>query len=220
VKNIHGITVSRRHFLSIAAGTLVTGGLARFLPLATPPPGNRREYFVPLANYHELPPECYAPDVIRPQEIILHWDGNRHERKLWVAPMTYETLRYLGFSAHFAVDYQCIWQMLPMYTTVVQHSYGATGYNHLSINIELAGRDFDTPGYSPPDNEVRLAIRLVAQLMDFYGIAFEHVVGHVERDPRGNKKDPGVKFLAYFRQRLNDYRTRLTPLKHTLATDF
>jgi hypothetical protein len=49
--------------------------------------------------------------------------------------------------------------------------------------------------------------------MDFYGIAFEHVVGHFERDDRGLKQDPGVKFMATFRERLKAYRTQLSPTK-------
>lgn len=225
---------SRRRFLLTAAG-LVAAGLAPradgfpaldpTTALSTPePPGvskeagtsEPREYFVPLGDYHELPPECYEPNLIRALEIIVHWDGNRKGRDLWLAPITFETLSYLRQSSHFAVDHRRVWQMLPMYLTAVQESHGAKGYNWEAINVEMAGIDFDTPENYPPENEVRLTIRLVSQLMDFYGITFEHVAGHFERDPRGDKKDPGEKFMAAFRERLRDYRARLSPVKSSL----
>jgi len=177
-----------------------------------------REYFVPLGDYHELPPECYEPNLIHPLEIIVHWDGNRKGRDLWLAPITFETLSYLQQSSHFAVDHRRVWQMLPMYQNAVQESHGAKGYNWEAINVEMAGIDFDTPENYPPENEIRLTLRLVSQLMDFYGITFEHVAGHFERDPRGDKKDPGEKFMADFRERLKDYRARLSPVKSSLIS--
>jgi N-acetyl-anhydromuramyl-L-alanine amidase AmpD len=143
----------------------------------------------------------------------LHWDGNRHGRDLWVTPVTFETLKLLGQSAHFAVDYKRTWQLLPMYQTLVQESYGAHGYNWAAINVELAGTEFDQPGNAPPESEVALAVGLVSQLMDFYRIATGHVVGHFERDPRGDKRDPGPRFMAAFRERLAAYRGRLSPLR-------
>jgi hypothetical protein len=51
--------------------------------------------------------------------------------------------------------------------------------------------------------------------MDFYGIPFEHVAGHFERDPRGDKKDPGEKFMADFRTQLKAYRAKLSPTKRS-----
>lgn len=185
-------------------------------PVPTPATDEAREYFVASADYHELPPECYAQNLIRPLEIILHWDGNRHGRDLWVTPVTFETLQLLQQSSHFAVDYKRIWQMLPMYGTVVQESHGAQGYNWEAINVEMAGTEFDLPDNFPPESEIALTVALVSQLMDFYQIAYEHVVGHYERDPRGDKRDPGRRFMAAFRERLAAYRGRLTPLKQQL----
>jgi N-acetylmuramoyl-L-alanine amidase len=188
------------------------------VPRTTPQPGppstgEPRQYFVPAAGYHELPANCYAQNLIVPQEIILHWDGNQHGRALWLAPVTFDTLRFTQQSSHFAVDYKRAWQLLPMYQTVVQQSYGAKGYNWESINIEMAGTDFDLPENQPPETEVQRTLQLVSLLMDFYWIDFEHVVGHYERDPSRLKRDPGVKFLAAFRQRLLKYRTDLAPNK-------
>jgi hypothetical protein len=216
---------SRRRFLVTAAGLAAAGFAPRraFAPPTptTPNPTTTepREYFVPRDDYHELPPECYEPNLIRPLEIIVHWDGNRKGRALWLAPITFETLKYLQQSVHFAVDNRRVWQMLPMYRTVVQESHGAKGYNWEAINIEMAGLDFDLPENYPPESEIRLTVRLVSQLMDFYGIAFEHVVGHFERDPRGDKKDPGVKFMADFRERLKTYRASLSPIKRNRISD-
>lgn len=231
-----GSTFSRRRFLMTAAGLAAAGltpradGLTVPNPtpaLGAPGPRNRpkeagtsepREYFVPLGDYHELPPECYEPNLICPLEIIVHWDGNRKGRDLWLAPITFETLSYLQQSSHFAVDHRRVWQMLPMYQSAVQESHGAKGYNWEAINVEMAGIDFDTPENYPPENEIRLTLRLVSQLMDFYGITFEHVAGHFERDPRGDKKDPGEKFMADFRERLKAYRANLSPVKSALIS--
>jgi hypothetical protein len=217
--------VSRRRFLELGAGLLTAGIAASLPPRQQPGPPTptaavtetleAREYFVPREAYHELPPECYEPNLIRPGEIILHWDGNTKGRDLWLAPITFETLQLLGQSAHFAVDDRRIWQMLPMYQTRVQESHGAMGFNWLAINVEMAGIDFDQPDHYPPEDEIRLTLQLVSQLMDFYGLAFAHVVGHYERDPRGLKRDPGVNFMADFRERLRGYRARLSPTKRS-----
>lgn len=196
---------SRRALLALSIGLLAAGVAAR----AT----EAREYFVPLDDYRELPPECYEPNLIRPREIILHWDGNRHGRELWVTAITFETLRLLGDSAHFAVDYKRTWHMLPMLTSRVQESHGAQGYNRVAINVEMAGTEFDLPDNYLPEGEIERTVTLVSRLMDRYGIAIEHVVGHFERDPRGAKRDPGERFVGDFRGRLAGYRAGLSPLK-------
>jgi N-acetyl-anhydromuramyl-L-alanine amidase AmpD len=132
---------------------------------------------------------------------------------LWLAPVTFQTLAYVKQSAHFAVDYKQVWQLLPMYASLVQESYGTKGFNWEAINVEMAGIDFDRPGGQPPDSEVALTVQLVSRLMDHYRIAFAHVVGHYERDPRGDKRDPGETFMAGFRERLAAYRASLSPVK-------
>ncbi len=220
--------LSRRNFLK-GLGVAATAVLAPPAPptpppVATPEPRSTplppvptttevQQYFVSEADYHQLPPECYAENLIQPLEIIVHWDGNQRGRSLWLAPVTFETLRFTQQSSHFAVDYKRAWQMLPMYRSLVQQSYGAKGYNWESINIEMAGTDFDLPPNQPPEAEVQRTVELVALLMDYYAIGFEHVAGHFERDPSGLKRDPGVQFMALFRQRLQDYRAALSPAK-------
>ncbi len=210
---------SRRRFLK-SIPWLVAFGLAPPTPPAPrPATAEPREYFVPLDNYHELPADCYAQNLIEPLEIIVHWDGNRHGRDLWLAPVTFETLAYVKASAHFAVDYKQVWQLLPMYATLVQESFGARGYNWEAINVEMAGVDFDQPGGEPPDSEVNHTLQLVSRLMDHYQIAFAHVVGHYERDPRGDKRDPGKTFMAGFRERLLAHRASLSPVKRNHLAD-
>ncbi len=210
---MRGKRVSRRQFLRTVA-IVAAGGLIPPTPLApTATTSEAPAYFVPADDYHRLPPECYAQNLIRPFEIIVHWDGNRQGRALWLAPITFETLQYTQQSSHFAVDYKRTWQMLPMYQTLVQESYGALGYNWAAINVEMAGTEFDQAENAPPEDEVTLTVRLVSRLMDHYAIAFAHVAGHFERDPRGDKRDPGVKFMATFRDRLAAYRASLAPLK-------
>ena len=210
---VMGSGQSRRRFLKTLAGLASAGLAPPTPPVPTVSTREPRAYFVALADYHELPPDCYAQNLIRPLEIIVHWDGNRQGRDLWVAPVTFETLQLLRQSSHFAVDYKRTWQMLPMYQTLVQESHGSQGYNWSAINVELAGTEFDRPENAPPESEVALAVGLVSQLMDFYHIAPQHVVGHYERDPRGDKRDPGPRFMAAFREQLAAYRGRLSPLK-------
>ena len=206
---------SRRSFLKTTLG-LWAAGLAPPSPPVEDPRRARtatttepRAYFVPLKNYHELPPECYSDNLIQPLEIIVHWDGNNKGRALWLAPITFETMRYLRHSSHFAVDYKRVWQMLPMYQTLVQESHGAKGYNWEAINVEMAGINFDLPEHFPPEGEIRLTVQLVSDLMDFYGIAFGRVAGHFECDARGDKQDPGPQFMAHFRERLKAYRSAI-----------
>ena len=208
-----GRTLSRRRFLQALAVAAAGVAVPPTPPVPTPTTTEPREYFVPLVDYHELPPECYAQNLIRPFEIIMHWDGNQQGRDLWLAPITFETLQFTQQSSHFAVDYKRVWQLLPMFGTLVQESYGAKGYNWAAINVELAGTEFDQPGNAPPASEVALAVRLVARLMEHYDIAPAHVVGHYERDPRGDKRDPGLQFMAGFRTQLAAYRASRSPLK-------
>lgn len=205
--------VSRRRFLLAVAGLAATGLVPRSSAAAS---DERPVYFVPLDDYQELPPDCYASHLIQPRAIILHWDGNRNGRELWKVAVTYQTLAYVRQSAHFAVDDRRVWQMLPMYPGRVQESYGAKGYNDIAINIEMAGRDFDVPEFAPAPEQVRLTVRLVSQLMDYYHLPFENVLGHYERDDRGLKKDPGEKFMAGFREKLSAYRASLSPTKQQL----
>ena len=160
-----------------------------------------------------MPPDCYAQNLIRALEIIIHWDGNQHGRANWLAAITFDTLRFTEQSSHFGVDYKQALQFLPMYETVVQNSYGARGYNWESINIEMAGTDFDLPANQPPESEVLRTLQLTSLLMDYYHIGFAHIAGHFERDPSHTKHDPGVKFMATFRQRLQDYRAAREPTK-------
>lgn len=177
-----------------------------------------RIYFVPLDHYHELPPECYAANLIQPREIILHWDGNS-DPDLQVAAVTFETMKLLAHSSHFVVDDRKIWQMLPMYPTLVQESHGAQGYNWGAINIEMTGINFDAKETAPSETKVRLTLLLVSQLMDYYAIQPEHIAGHYERDLRELKEDPGPKFLAKFREQLNLYRAKRSPLKIDLLSN-
>jgi hypothetical protein len=221
--------MSRRRFLRWAAlfaagGVTLPWGRSTLAPVTAPPTplapaattDEPRQYFVPLEDYHELPANCYAQNLITPREIIIHSDGNQHGRDLWLVQITYETLQYVQQSAHFAVDRNHVWQLLPMYSTLAQESYGAKGFNWAAINIEMAGTRFDQPGFYPPENEIRLTARLVSLLMDFYGITFPNIYGHFERDLRGLKEDPGLNFMADFRHYLQVYRAQLAPIKREL----
>jgi hypothetical protein len=211
--------LSRRSFLKSVPLLAAIGFAPPTPPVPRATTTQSREYFVPLENYHELPADCYAQNLIEPLEIIVHWDGNRHGRDLWLAPVTFETMSFVKTSAHFAVDYKQVWQLLPMYASLVQESFGAKGFNWEAINVEMAGVDFDLPGGEPPEDEVTRTVRLVSSLMDHYRISYARVVGHYERDERGDKRDPGPTFMAAFRERLLAYRGRLSPVKRRHLAD-
>jgi hypothetical protein len=211
--------LSRRRFLGASAALAAALAPGRARAGWPVPAGERMMLFVAAEHYHELPADCYAPFLIEPREIIVHWDGNRNGRDTWLAPITYQTLAYLGHSAHFAVDAYRVWQMLPMYRAQVQESYGAHGFNDVAINVELSGVDFDAPGNAPPDGQVARAVELVANLMEYYSIDLAGVAGHFERDLRGLKDDPGPAFMAAFRDRLARYRAARPVSRRRLIVD-
>lgn len=206
---------TRRQFLRLAGLGALTALARPGAPQAEAPLGPP-VYFVAPAGYRELPADCFAANTISPREIILHWDGNRNDRPLWKAVITYETLALLKQSSHFAIDDKRTLQLLPMYRTRVQESYGAKGYNDRSINVELAGREFDQPEFAPAPSQVARTLQLVSLLMDFYHLPPASVVGHYERDDRGLKRDPGPQFMAAFRDQLRAYRANRPPLKTAL----
>lgn len=208
-------TLSRRDFLRLAAAAWLAAlppqntfarsrRLHRPTRVARAPSGRKPRtgefvYFTPVEAYRPLPPGTYEDSLIVPREIILHWDGNRRGRELWLVEITYQTLALLGNSAHFAVDRFQVWQMLPMYAWRVQEAHGARGYNDRAIHIEMAGVNFDAGANLPPERETRQALHLALALMLYYEIPFESVYGHYERDLPPPSLDPGREYMEYFR---------------------
>lgn len=165
--------------------------------------------------YRELPETCYKNDLIKPDYIVIHTDDQSGD-----CPENWETKRtFRGLgqtkSSHFAVSQDGILQMLPMYEDNVVYAIGTApqwddsgifhDYNAMSIQIEMGGRNFNdiiTGTASETMVEVieittEKTIGLVVELMDFYEIPIENIVGHYQIG-RG-KTDPGnLYFEEYF----------------------
>lgn len=166
-------------------------------------------------SYKELPETCYINDLIKPDHIIIHTDDQSGDY-----PERWETIRtYWGLgqtkSVHFAVSQDGVLQMLPMYEEDVMHCIGTMpqyddngiwhDYNARSIQIEMGGRNYNymvTGTASSKMVEVieittEKTINLVIELMDFYDIPIENILGHYHVG-RG-KTDPGdLYFEQYF----------------------
>jgi hypothetical protein len=166
-------------------------------------------------NYIELPKGSYINQLIVPDTIVLHTDGQSGDYpEKWNTMTTYWGLGSEK-SVHFAVSQDGILQMLPMYETTTLYGIGTTpfftdenniiDYNERSIQIEMAGRYYDdivTGDASPKKIEVvemttHKTIDLVITLMEFYNIPIENIMGHYQINP-GNT-DPGrLYFEQYF----------------------
>ena len=134
---------------------------------------------------------------IVPTEIILHWSESASGNAV-----TYSTLDKRGLSCQLAVDEKETWQMLEFYPEMVEVSYCAGDWEHntRSINIELAGDDFDN--IPPPPEEYERTLDLVCWLLNQYQIPQENILGHFQIV--AEKKDPGEKFLEEFKEKVEE----------------
>jgi hypothetical protein len=171
--------------------------------------------------YVELPRSSYINQLIVPDTIILHTDGQSGDRpEAWNTMSTYWGLGY-DKSVHFSVSQDGVLQMLPMFTETVMHGIGVqpgftpegiyANYNSHSIHIEMAGRDYDliVTGRATPKMEEVIAIttektiNLVVTLMTFYDIPIDNIKGHYQINI--GSRDPGnLYFEQYFLPRLID----------------
>lgn len=169
--------------------------------------------------YVELPKSSYVNQLIIPDTIILHTDGQSGDHpESWNTMTTYWGLGY-DKSVHFAVSQDGVLQMLPMYTATVVHGIGVeprytiegiyANYNTRAIQIEMAGRYYDlvvTGHATPKMKEVieittQKTIDLVITLMTFYDIPIENIMGHYQINI--GSRDPGsLYFEQYFIPRL------------------
>lgn len=158
--------------------------------------------------YKELPSSSYDDFKIVPKYIILHWDGRpAGNPKDWLTPSTWNGLAGGpggGYSAHFAVGLDGVGQFLRMYdTTVIQGRAASYEYDPISINIEMAGRDYNDLVAGVADEETQETIKiisaktldLVVKLMKQYNIPFENVLGHYQIK---EKRDPGDRWLQEY----------------------
>jgi hypothetical protein len=169
--------------------------------------------------YVELPRSSYINQLIIPDTIILHTDGQSGDRpEAWNTMTTYWGLGY-DKSVHFAVSQDGVLQMLPMYTATVMHGIGVepgttaegiyANYNTHSIQIEMAGRNYDliVTGHANPVMEevvevtTQKTIDLVVTLMAFYDIPIDNVLGHYQINA-GNRDPGSLYFEQYFLPRL------------------
>lgn len=177
IPQVKGATVSKRYLW----GTL-------------PCPKTQRT-LAPGAEEKLLKGEGKTNRCMKPMEIILHWNESPAGNAV-----TYEALEKRGLSCQLAVDEKEVWQLLEFYPTLVEVGFCAGDWerNLRSINIELAGDDFDnTP---PPDSELERSLALVCWLLEQYQIPKENIFGHFQIVEE--KKDPGEKFLEEFKERV------------------
>jgi len=114
-------------------------------------------------EYKELPEAEYVDEIIVPELIIIHTDGQTiNLPQNWNTESTFFGLG-TGLSSHFAVSPDEILQMLPMYPHGVLHGSGAAPqyndkgeyitYNNRSIHIEMTGYRYNDmiTGYASPE---------------------------------------------------------------------
>ena len=163
--------------------------------------------------YKELPKTAWKDINIIPRYIILHWDG-RPEKPYdkWLSTGTWFGLGSTK-SAHFGVGIDGIGQFLPMFVDSVKQSKAADNWtmDAQSINIEIAGRNFNAIVTGEANEEMRvtietvtnITIELVLKLMNQYNIPIENLVGHYQI--LNGKVDPGDLWLQeYFLPKLRD----------------
>ncbi len=163
--------------------------------------------------YKELPKTAWKDTNIVPRYIILHWDG-RPEKPYdkWLSTGTWFGLGSTK-SAHFGVGIDGVGQFLPMFVDSVKQSKAADNWtmDAQSINIEIAGRNFNAIVTGEANEEMRvtietvtnLALELVLKLMNQYNIPIENLVGHYQI--LNGKVDPGDLWLQeYFLPKLRD----------------
>ena len=163
--------------------------------------------------YKELPKTAWKDTNIVPRYIILHWDG-RPEKPYdkWLSTGTWFGLGNTK-SSHFGVGLDGVGQFLPMFVDSVKQSKAADNWtmDAQSINIEIAGRNFNAIVTGEANEEMRvtietvtnITIELVLKLMNQYNIPIENLVGHYQI--LNGKVDPGDLWLQeYFLPKLRD----------------
>jgi len=91
-------------------------------------------------------------EMVKPELIIIHWDGNPGDQTKWVTATTRNGLIGNETSANFAVGIDGVLQLTKMEAEKITSTHGATGRDS-AINIEFAGNQFDkTP---PPETEIK-----------------------------------------------------------------
>ncbi|MBW6441822.1 N-acetylmuramoyl-L-alanine amidase [Patescibacteria group bacterium] len=178
--------------------------------------------------YRELPLSTEANDMIIPDSIVIHTDGQSGDYpEKWNKMSTFWGLGTTK-SVHFAVSQDGISQMLPMGESWVERANGTTeqwnddgnwvDYDSRSIQIEMGGRNYNymiTGVASPKMVEVieittTKTIDLVVSLMLVYDIPYENIVGHYQIG-RG-KPDPGnLYFEQYFLPQLEKELEKFQP---------
>lgn len=160
-------------------------------------------YHPTLEQYEENPALVQLDAAItRPQEIIIHWDGqpwDGENKEGLKAEKTVNDLQARGLSSHFVVDPEKVLQLLSMGTEEVTRGFHARDFNTGTIGIETTGSHFDEK--PPPEEQTERLVNLVEQLMIQYKIPFSGVVGHYERSYHG-KSDPGPEYMKQVRVEL------------------
>lgn len=140
----------------------------------------------------------------KPRMIVVHWSAGWSS-----AQATFNVLNTRDRSCQFAVDKNEVIQMLDLYPNAVERGWCAGGNANVgSINFEITGAWFDDVLVAPNSQKYAdlmvmtdKSVEIACSMMRKYRIPQSAVYGHYEL--QSGKSDPGVNYLAFFKQRLN-----------------
>lgn len=145
-------------------------------------------------------------DCDKPRMIVIHWSAGWSS-----AQATFNTLNARDRSCQFAIDENTTLQMLDHYSNLVERGWCAGGDSNVgSINFEITGAWFDSVLGQEDLNPKRFknlmtmtdkTVALTCKFIQMYGIEKSAIYGHYQL--QSGKSDPGVEYLKFFKQRVN-----------------
>lgn len=140
----------------------------------------------------------------KPRMIVVHWSAGWSS-----AQATFNVLNNRDRSCQFAVDTNEVIQMLDFYPNAVERGWCAGGNANVgSINFEITGAWFDEVLRAPNSKKYAdlmimtdKSVDVSCSMMRKYNIPQNAVYGHYQL--QSGKSDPGVNYLSFFKQRLN-----------------
>lgn len=156
---------------------------------------------IPGTRYSHL--NRYLP-CDRPRMLVIHWSAGWSS-----AQATFDVLNNRDRSCQFAVDDHEVIQMLNLYPNAVERGWCAGGDANVgSINFEITGAWFDDVlRESGSEKNRKLMIMtdktadLACRFIRMYNIPKTAIYGHYQL--QSGKSDPGVSYLQFFKQRVN-----------------
>lgn len=157
---------------------------------------------IPYTRYRHL--NRYLP-CDPPRMIVIHWSAGWSS-----AQATYDVLNNRDRSCQFAVDDHEVIQMLNFYPNAVERGWCAGGNaNHGSINFEITGAWFDEVLLQSGTEKNRKlmimtdkTVEVACRMIRMYNIPKTAIYGHYQL--QSGKSDPGVSYLQFFKQKVNE----------------